>query len=934
MAGQRLSLPVMLTRETLLGQIDRLLAEARGRAPTLRLNARVMGWGESAPAADRPDRRFLLTPPAVQATIESRDDQPILIALGDQTHAAQFDGECETVAGSALCVEADPESASAAARHDGLRLAILRWPLGRAQAIEIAAEAVIEGAVVREPTLSLTPGIERDQGLSRKGQTLLPLGAVTARLAEIVRTGRSPFAGEASLTVVISSGGRRLLAVGMPIEVKRAVRRMPVCIDLGASAISIWAGPPRAAHEAFDLRPLPIGFWLASNVDPAHEEAGTLDGDAAVLIPSHVSLDPANSLRSDHAPHSLRSAEQIGPGRQAAAARMAQLGRRYDVSVPAPPPLMRSRAATRRITALKHALATGQPTIGLSEPVNRYDAATGRITSVTAVEVAPLVADVLDELIDLYVMRLGPTDGGGDAADPPPVAPRVVVTCPSGIDGEVQARYAAALGLFARRLDRLFPGASAFQDAALPLPEAIAAARYAAQVLASELAGAAGEPVYLMTLDLGASTSDVAVARVGVQAGRLQSFEPVTTFGLPAGGDSIDKAIVSIIAPLIDSLLAEGRHGWTPGFDAADLGRALGSDESSCVGAQQWLRSALRQGKAALAEAVLAHCGDQPYVWARDDGPSLDILLAETDSDGHWRGLCRPSADPAGDVPLGDHARVVLAATEGGANRLVLRLGRPALEEAGEASARLAAIVAALGVHLQRMGRAAVPTGARRPRIVIVPTGRAALWPPLFEALAGEAERGRDGFPLARPMTPVMMKKAVVAGAALLSSQSAGQPPVVEARCPLGIAVAGTHLAEGPGGLLRTGTVAERVLYLSFDLAGRDRTFAAEDGEAESLAARADLGRRFQFVRAAPGLDPRGQMLADLRPALGHHDPVLPLEGDAAVDAQAERIDRFGICEVESRATGPDSRRVTITARDREWQGVWSIEGSRVSRLR
>ncbi len=151
--------------------------------------------------------------------------------------------------------------------------------------------------------------------------------------------------------MTLSSGGRRLLAVVMPIEVKRAVRRMPVCIDLGASAISVWAGPPRAAHESFDLRPLPIGSWLAANVDPTHEEAGTLDGEAAVLIPSHISLDPANSLRSDHAPHSLRSAEQIGPGRQAAAARMAQLGRRYDVSVPAPPPVMRSRAATRRITA-------------------------------------------------------------------------------------------------------------------------------------------------------------------------------------------------------------------------------------------------------------------------------------------------------------------------------------------------------------------------------------------------------------------------------------------------------------------------------------------------------------------------------------------------------------------------------------------------------
>ncbi len=74
--------------------------------------------------------------------------------------------------------------------------------------------------------------------------------------------------------------------------------------------------------------------------------------------------------------------------------------------------------------------------------MNRYDAATAKVTAVTAVEVAPLVADVLDELMDLYVMRLGQAEGGGDMADPPPVAPRVVVTCPSGIDGEVQARYA------------------------------------------------------------------------------------------------------------------------------------------------------------------------------------------------------------------------------------------------------------------------------------------------------------------------------------------------------------------------------------------------------------------------------------------------------------------------------------------------------------
>ncbi len=272
-------------------------------------------------------------------------------------------------------------------------------------------------------------------------------------------------------------------------------------------------------------------------------------------------------------------------------------------------------------------------------------------------------------------------------------------------------------------------------------------------MLASELTGAVGEPIYLMTLDLGASSSDVAVARVSVQAGRLQGFEPVLTFGLPAGGDAIDRAILAIVAPLVDRLLADGAHGWAAGFDAPDLGRALGSDEASCIGAQQWLRAALRQGKAALSEAVLRHGGDGPYAWVREDGPTLDLLLAETDPDGHWRGLCVPSGEPAGDIALGEHARVVLTAGEAGVRRLRLQLGRQALEGAGEASSRLSAIVAALGVHLQRMGRAAVPMGGRRPRIVVVPTGRAALWPPLFEALAAEAERGRDGFPLARPMT-------------------------------------------------------------------------------------------------------------------------------------------------------------------------------------
>ncbi len=63
-----------------------------------------------------------------------------------------------------------------------------------------------------------------------------------------------------------------------------------------------------------------------------------------------------------------------------------------------------------------------------------------------------------------------------------------------------------------------------------------------------------------------------------------------------------------------------------------------------------------------------------------------------------------------------------------------------------------------------------------------------------------------------------------------------------------------------------------------------------------------------------------GHVLSSLRDVLDHADPMLPLDGDVTVDAKAERLDRFGVCELESRADGPAaarsrSRRATGTGR-------------------
>ena len=108
----------------------------------------------------------------------------------------------------------------------------------------------------------------------------------------------------------------------------------------------------------------------------------------------------------------------IGAGRAGAAARIAAFGRRYDVSVPAPPHAGHG-TATRRIGSLKAALTAGVVSLTLDEPVFRLDRATGRLVSTQTVEVAPLVADVLDELVDLYVLRLAEDRLRLDDATPP-----------------------------------------------------------------------------------------------------------------------------------------------------------------------------------------------------------------------------------------------------------------------------------------------------------------------------------------------------------------------------------------------------------------------------------------------------------------------------------------------------------------------------------
>jgi hypothetical protein len=937
MAGQLVRLQAVLDRQALLGAVDGLIADGNGTPAPLRVTARLSGWGDGATAGAGTDRRFVLPLPVLQVPVQQATSGKALIAIGDAAHAVALDAQ----GGSSLelppvPIETDPDTAEDPIHFDGLKIALQRWPLGRAGPVEITVESLIGQERIAEPTVILTPGIDRKNGLTRQAHALLPFRALQTRLASLARARNLPTSRtDIKIRISLASVGATVFTAEAPVTIRRSAHRLPICIDLGASAISIWSGQPHAPGSAFDLRPLAIGSWLASNVDPDHEEALSLDGEAAILIPSHVSLDPLNQLRSDHAPHTLADMSMIGPDRDAARSRMSHYGRRYDVSVPAPPPIARSRTTTRRITGIKRALATGQLSLTLPDPVNRFDATDGRLTQTTVLDVAPLVADIVDEIIDLYVMRLGQENAHADPVDPPPVAPRIVITCPSGIGDEITGRYELVLDLVRKRLERLFPGSTRFADAASVLPEAIAAARYTAELLKPQLA-AARDPVLLITLDLGGSTSDVALVEISAIAGRVDRFRPLTTFGLPLGGHAIDDALKALICHHADAFLAADT-AWSAASDTATLTRALTSQETNALPLQQWLSGALQRAKANLADALVAKAdaAGTPFRWDHaDDEATLSILLTEENASG-WSGLLRPIGNVEDNLilTLSEGASIALEG-DAGARRLCLRLTRMAVEdERMPGVRRLKAITTALGQTLQRMARAAVPAGTKRPSVIVVPTGRAALWPPLFETLAMEATAGRDAFPFARPLDPATMKKAVVAGAALLTGQVERGALTPVHTCPVGIAAMGVHLVEGADGTLRTGNVAERVYYATFAVAGGDRAFAADDAENPSLAGRVNLGQRFQFVRAVPGLDPAGHILSSLRDVLDHADPLLPLDGDITVDAKAERLDRFGVCDLMSSADSSGRRKITIAARDRDWKASWLIEGDRVSRL-
>lgn len=470
------------------------------------------------------------------------------------------------------------------------------------------------------------------------------------------------------------------------------------------------------------------------------------------------------------------------------------------------------------------------------------------------------------------------------------------------------------------------------------MPEAVAAARYVASLPEVRAAVPDQGEALLVTLDIGGGTSDVALALLRRDGDRL-SNTTLATFGLPAGGDLIDEALTDITAALVDRAMAGQEAHWQPAFAEASLARAIQREDASAAAGRTWLRKAVKQAKARLATRLSerARRSGTRYGWGADAADeTFDLILAEVRSDGEPAGLYVAQDEPKlAETTLRPGLQVAIDEPDtSGTRRLVLKLSRAALETgAGEASQRLAEIGAVLGGMLPRLARAAGPNPTRRPTVIMVPTGRAALWPPVFEAIAAEADASRAAFPFEQPFSPAAMKKAVIAGAAILGIEGDMAGSAVQHRNPLGIAAMAVQMRDLGATGLRTEFAAERIHYLGYDIGSGARVHAEHDETAPSLGGRANLGRRFQFVRTIPGLDPQGKALARLRPLLGGQDPMVLLEGDSIVEAHREGLDGFGVCEILSEVLSPTSRKVTIIAANEGWEACWRIEHDRVSRI-
>jgi hypothetical protein len=704
------------------------------------------------------------------------------------------------------------------------------------------------------------------------------------------------------------------------LTLRRALR--PICIDIGTSATAVWVADAPVSGAATTYRPLPLGEWL-EEIDEWHAESSRITGvDNSVLIPSHVGLTWSDGLRTQHNPQSL--GDVLLALDENTPSRLEFLDRTYDISLPFPSSIKLASAGERVFKRLKAALAEGTGEIRLGIAIDRRNRQTNKIVRTHKLDVAKLLEDYIDELVKLYVLRHVAANLDGDAAeiDDAMRVPQFVITHPCGVGNELRRAYQDAVAAIVRRF---VPDAADFIEP-LFFTESFAAGRFALQHLIQDRNRAVidARDAIVAALDIGAGTFDISI----FQHNEPNRATPLVDFGLPIGGDHLDKALAERVSFILERVVANRQ---------ASHVLALNDRDRDAYDAA--IDREIRIAKIDLS----MKCSERPnFGWPAD---SLYFRMKLMDSGhGGWQSfrlvtVSDPDAryDQQVRIPIdGEDVILNMQLSGAGTDAVTLDIPRGLLD--GPKARSVAAVVEVLGRVLPEMAvesaqklmkRGPIPSSQR---IHVIVTGRTALWPPLFAAIRQTVERYPSVvFPRPNPFDPEIMKSAVVLGAALGQSEAAGSTGHAAQMNPLAIVRFGARIQSSAAfaheGHVQT-NVIDNITYLT------DYTYDRTPRPGHPVrTADFSVDGVVQLVRVVPGLDK-----ADRRDSLNAilaRAPIFDFNGQTRFCPEDFGLGRSAhtySCEVASDADGVVT--VMITAQGASIHHVLKISGDDVVRTR
>ena len=637
-----------------------------------------------------------------------------------------------------------------------------------------------------------------------------------------------------------------------------------LCVDLGTSAVAAWCGLPDSGH-VHSMQQLPLGAWL-EQIDSFHDESNEMANLAtgrrdrtsrpalSRLLPSHVGLASDFNLRDKFDLLSLGDLTAAGSSPSAVYARLKMLGRRYDVSAPFPSSERMYEYFDSILFELKRKLiacSAGNWMVDIGADIQVLPRLAGQVASYSRVNLLDIFTDYFNELATYVVPRvlewasgnLSSAEGSQfrrvlEAWLDGPTNLQLIITHPTGMSSEKRRLYETATEEFAASLQR---GRTETSTAAKPsvvlIPESLAAARFGiSRLLQDNRHGAAATGNHLfVTLDIGAGTYDVTVLTARIEQGDPVDWHIHSHFGLAVGGIELDRALTARIAEIFQN--ASGQAVLRRRFDfvdfalpscVADVAR-FRNDGDKRIGMR--FLNAVKAAKVQLTAEILARPAAGTYRWD-ESGPSLAVRLGQAMNleEQIWPIRARSNLTAGETFDIEVEAGASLRVENDQSISLVIR---PEAVRGGE----LENWITVLGRLIPEVACAAARKYSPNQPPHWIITGRTALWPDLYSAIAWTAKNCKSGPPgvvADSPYSANDMKVAVIQGAQMMATE-----PHLDKGNRVFNPLAIVRIAARAG-------AASRVTSIHYI------------ANSEKPAGEIDIGEgitRFQLVRAVPCLD-------------------------------------------------------------------------------